>query len=112
MTAFNFDLPAGDNAILEISVKNQDLSAMDLTGATLKWSSQRMDLPASRVDLTVGDGITVVDAAAGRIDVQIPKATIMALGLHRHEVEVILGDDSQTPLQGIITVTQTINSTT
>ena len=84
-----------------------------LTGATLKWSSQQLDDLTTRVDLTVGNGLTVVDAVGGRIDVNIPKATLIVTGPHMHELEVIdAGGESQTVLHGDITVIRTLNPTT
>lgn len=109
----DFTLPAGDSAILQITVKNPDLTVMDLTGATLKWSSQQLDDLTTRVDLTAGIGLTVVDAVGGRVDVNIPKATLIVAGPHMHELQVIdAGGESQTVLQGDITVIRTLNPTT
>ena len=113
MTIFDFTLPAGDSATLEVTVRNQDLTVMNLSGLMLKWSAQRLDDPvATLVDLTVGAGLTVQDAANGRVDVDIPKATIIVPGIWRHELEVVDGLESQTALEGEITVTPTINSST
>ncbi len=108
----DFTLPAGDNAVLEITVRNPDQTAMDLTGVALKWSSQKLDDPSTRIDLTLGNGLTMVDAVNGRLDVEIPKATIVEPGPHMHELEVISGGDSQTVLQGNITVIRTLNPST
>jgi hypothetical protein len=109
----DFTLPAGDSAILQITVKNPDLSVMDLTGASLKWSSQQLDDVTTRIDLTAGNGLAIVDAVNGRVDVNIPKATMIVAGPHRHELEVIdAGGESQTVLQGIVTVIRTLNPAT
>ena len=108
----DFVLPAGDSAKLIIDIVDADQKVLDITGMVLKWSSEKLDEPATRTDLTVGSGITVIDAPTGKIRVDVPKGSITEPGDHRHELELVDGADSQTVLEGIIDVTLTLNPTT
>ena len=109
---FNFELSAGDNALLEITVYNADGTLMDLTNVTLKWSSQYQADGTTRVDRTIGTGITLTDATNGRANIAIAKGSITKTGQHAHELEAISGSNSQTVLEGIINVVPTLNPST
>ncbi len=109
---FDFEMPAGDNALLQVTVYDSAGALLDLTSVTLKWSSQYQDDGTTRVDLTEGSGITIVDAGNGRADIAIAKGSITKTGQHKHELEAISGSDSQTVLEGIINVIPTLNPST
>lgn len=106
----NFDLPAGDSRLLEITIYEEDGSTpADISGATVRWAAKRRG-GSETVILTEASGLTVVDAAAGRVDVAIPKGTISIKGPWDHELEIVSGEVSRTPLRGVINVLAAIMS--
>lgn len=72
----------GDDEIYEFSIKQADGSPLNLTGLsiwfTVKPSFEHTDAEAL-AQRSVGNGITVVDAAAGRCDVTLLAAATAGL---------------------------------
>lgn len=72
----------GDDEIYELTLRQANGQPLNLTGAglwfTVKRSHQETDAQAV-VRKTIGQGITVVDAAAGRADVRLLPADTAAL---------------------------------
>jgi hypothetical protein len=94
-------LKAGDDKSVRIGVVNSDGSARDLTGETIEFraaeSLARDDALISKVD---GDGIAIVSAVEGLIDVVFTSAETLA-GLPPHmlwEVKVTATDGDVTTL--------------
>ncbi len=111
-TDLSFVLPAGDSALIKLIITDADDVPLNISGMVLGFSAEKVDDPATRVDLAVGTGITIIDAVVGSIEILIPKATVLIPGKWRDEVEVIDGVDSQTVAEGIIKVTRTLNPST
>ena len=110
---FDFALPAGDSITLNLTIKDSAGDVVDLTGFTAKWSAQKFYHSATKITKTVGSGITIIDATAGRLNVVIAQGEITRVGLWFHDLELI--DDaaqSQTVLNGKIDVTRTLNPAT
>lgn len=72
----------GDDEIYELTLKQRDGTALNLTGVsiwfTVKRSHEETDVQAI-VRKTVGSGITIVNAAIGRADVRILAADLASL---------------------------------
>ncbi len=110
---FDFVLPAGDSITLQLTIKDSADAVVDLTGFTAKWSAQKFHVSSTKISKTIGSGITVIDATAGRLNVVIAQGDISRVGLWFHDLELI--DDaaqSQTALNGKIDVIRTLNPAT
>lgn len=110
---FDFTLPAGDSVTLNLTIKDSDSVVIDLTGFTAKWSAQKFYHASTRINKTIGSGITIIDAAAGQLDVVVAQGDITRAGVWFHELELV--DDageSQTVLNGKIDVIRTLNPAT
>ncbi|MEQ8823826.1 MAG: hypothetical protein RIC14_05585 [Filomicrobium sp.] len=105
----NIAINAGDSVDIDYALTNSDGSSMDLTGASAKWGISP-DGTASSATLTktVGDGISITDAASGALTVSIDAGEIPA-GHHWYELEVVLSDaSSHTMARGYLHATSTI----
>lgn len=100
---------AGDTLILEITAKDSDGSALDLSGLTLKWSLARTNTSTALLTKTVGSGITVTDAALGKFKVELtPSDTDKFSGEYYHEVRASQGQKAWTLLSDYITFVPTL----
>jgi hypothetical protein len=63
-------LKAGDDRTVRVAVQNADLSPRDLTGEVVEFrAAPSLGASAATISKTDGNGIVVVDAADGLIDV-------------------------------------------
>lgn len=99
----NFEIYAGDSVVLEIDLTKPDGSAYDITDNDIVWYAVDQ-YGRLNVRYTVGTGVTVVNALAGKLSVFIPKSSITKEGTWRHQLEVTKGVVSVTALDGFITV--------
>lgn len=104
---------AGDTLTLKYTVTNSDDTAMNLTGASLKFAVATVnpdgELGSALAEKTIGDGITVTDAPNGLCEVEIEDGDITAGGTYRHELEVTTSDSkSYTVAYGSIRAKQAI----
>jgi hypothetical protein len=84
----------GDDEIYELTLRQADGTPLNLVGASLWFTIKRSaeDSDAQAVtQKTIGSGITVMDAAAGRADVRIAAANMAALPSKR----IVLAWDCQ-----------------
>lgn len=88
-------------------------AAIDLTGATITFSASRLKTASpitfsgtAAITKTVGDGITVTDAAAGEIQLTLdPADTADLKGAYYYEIEVTLGSGQvHTTTTGTLTI--------
>lgn len=105
-----FELHAGDSRTLEVTVTDEDSNVVvDITDCDVFWVVSRVLGSASLLTKQVGTGITVVDAPAGRFDIQLDSDDTQELqGSYYHESRMI--DDTgaiSTILSGSLTITQT-----
>ncbi len=103
----NFTMYSGDTKNLEITVKDEDDVAVDLTDCELFWElSLIVGLNPPLISKELGSGLTVVDAATGRFDIKIESGDTEGLvGSFVHEVRMIDDDDNvSTILQGTVTI--------
>lgn len=99
------DYIAGDTLTMNYTLNNPDGSAMDLTAATIKWGAALVTngkFASASVEKTVGDGITVTNAVAGQISVDVDAGDITAAGLYYHELEVVVAGQSLTMCKGTL----------
>lgn len=91
--AQDFTLNVGDDQSLSFAAKQSDgTTALDLTGATVKWKLSRTPQTAALVTKqTGGSGITVDSAASGTFTVTLESAdtATLARGRYYHETQVI-----------------------
>ena len=100
---------AGDTLILEITAKDSDGTALDLTGLTVKWSLARVNTSPALLTKTVGSGITVTNAALGQFKVELtPTDTASFSGEYYHEVRVFQGLKAWTIFSDYITFKPTL----
>lgn len=102
---------AGDSQRLEVEVFDPDGELVDLLGVqAITWHlSRTVHHRPAIVEKSIGQGVTVVDAPNGRVDIEIdPADTEGRSGRHYHEIEVI---DEQGHVSTILTGTVTIRPT-
>lgn len=108
----DFELPEGDSQLLEFTIYEGDGETLaDVTTATITWAA-RHRRTGIVVTQTEGSGLTKPDPANGRIDVVVAKGSMTPSGLWDHELEVVDGDVSRTPVLGVIAVKRTIRPAT
>jgi len=94
-TAQNFEIYKGDDLTLQVTVKNADGTAKDLTGATIKWQlSTGVNATPPLLSKAVGTGITITNAAGGVFEIAIAQsdtASMPAKDTYYHEAEVTDG---------------------
>lgn len=69
-TTYDLSIHAGETRTLAVTVTDQDGAAVDLTDASISYVLDR----ATQIVLTVGDGITITDAAAGQFEIALAQA--------------------------------------
>lgn len=110
MSTTEFSMYAGDTKNLEITVKDEDGVVVDITGATFHWALALLIGVAPPVlTKTNGSGVTIVNAAAGRVDVKLESVDTESLsGKYAQELRLVDVDDNvATILQGVITILPT-----
>jgi hypothetical protein len=99
-------MTAGDTKVLEVTVLDGDGEPVDITGTTIRWQLARLatdDTPL--ITKSVGDGIAIVDGAAGRFDVTLdPEDTAELGGSYYYEAEIDDADVISTVLSGRATI--------
>lgn len=106
MTAINItDYRAGDSLVLRITVRDHLRQVVDLTDASARWGIARKQLngafETALITKTVGDGITITDAAAGVLSITLNEGDFTERGEFVHELEVVLASGiSQTVASG------------
>ena len=93
MTKKNQDFEAFQNTdvILQVSVVDQDGNVFSLVGVSaIVWSlSRELGCDPVLITKTLGSGITVTDAAAGKLEIKIDAADNLILsGIFEHELTV------------------------
>jgi hypothetical protein len=86
---------SGDSKLLKVSVKATGGVAVDISGVDIRFQLARTaNNRPPLISKTVGDGITIVDGAAGRFDVLLdPEDTQALSGTYYYEGEI---DDAGT----------------
>lgn len=70
--------------------RKTDGSVLDLTGATMTWRIGSDDFSTTNIESTIGDGITVTDATAGKYTLKLTpaKTANVDTAFYEHQVEV------------------------
>jgi|WetSurMetagenome_2_1015567.scaffolds.fasta_scaffold72096_4 hypothetical protein len=95
ISVYNNDTFSGVNFTVRVN-----LVALNLTGAAIRMQVRKNRNEAAIIDLALGTGLTITDAAAGkfRIDEQIFSGVP---GTYQYDIEIILGDgDVKTYIKG------------
>lgn len=100
---------AGDYITMEFTAKEENGSALNLTGLTLKWSLGRKSEGPALLTKTDGAGITVTDAAAGKFTVTLdPQDTLKFNGDYYHEAKAFDGTRPYTIFAGELSFEPTL----
>ena len=105
----DFDYHAGDNKPIDFTLTEADgVTPIDLTGATLRWGLfvRLTDAQALLSKATGGSGITVTDAAQGKLRIAMAKVDTVGLaGRYEHELELVeSGGADETMATGTVTI--------
>jgi hypothetical protein len=71
---------AGDSAVLEVTIENQDGTVRDITGYTAEFALAEYAGADSLVTKSTSDGITIVDGPNGRLNVKLDAGDTSELG--------------------------------
>lgn len=100
---------AGDYITLDFTAKEESGAALNLTGLTLKWSLGRTSDGPPLLTKTIGSGITVTDAAAGKFKVELDQADTQKFsGAYYHEAKAFNVSRPYTIFTGQITFETTL----
>jgi len=87
----DFEVFQGNDVILQVTVIDQDGTVFPLTGATpIVWKLMReLGCDPTLITKSLGSGITVTDAAGGKLEIKIDAADNLILsGIFEHELTV------------------------
>lgn len=91
----DFTLYQGDTKRIHFSLKRDDGSALELTGATVRWQASKLKAPGvfsstPILQKTEADGIEIDDETGGILTVILePEDTLSLSGLFHMELETI-----------------------
>lgn len=110
-TAINVDVVEDDDNTATFNITD-DSGALNLTSAdvtaVIKASQHVEDGALSGVyTLTEGDGVTIVDAAAGQIRLDIPAAVAASPGVWFYKIRVAASGDTRTAVFGWLSILDT-----
>jgi hypothetical protein len=73
-------MKAGDDRAIRIGIRNSDGSARDLTGETIDFrAAPSLSASAATIFKTDGNGVTMVDAQVGLVDIVFTSVDTVAL---------------------------------
>ena len=85
----NFVMTAGDDKTLVVTVKDANGTAVNITGASIKWQCARSFGKASDISKTTSSGISITDGANGVFTVTLTAANTESLrGNFYHEAQL------------------------
>jgi hypothetical protein len=102
------DYNAGSSLAIDVTCKDENGDAIDLTGATeISWSIGRIGRRVTSLDRLLTktsdseDEIEVVDASAGQITIYVADGDFLRAGEFTHELKVVLiTGERLVPMQG------------
>lgn len=98
----------GETVQLDATFTDGDGAALNLAGASIAWKIALADDQAALVTMTIGDGVTIVLAAAGTARLILTPAkqtSFLKTRSYYHEVTVTLADGTvTTQLAGLLTL--------
>lgn len=106
----NFDAYQGETKTLAVTITDDGGSPLDLTGLSAEWRlTTRVDPNTAVVTKTDGAGITITDAVAGKLEVQLDGSdTEIDPGSYRHELRLTGTGYVATVLAGRVTIRDSI----
>jgi len=107
----DFTMYQGDTKTLEVTVEDEAGDVVNITGTTIRWQlakTARAAVPI--IAKETGDGIAIVDGAAGRFDVALdPEDTVdLSARSYYHEAEIDDAGVISTVLTGKATIRQAL----
>lgn len=107
MTALN--MVRGDTGAWRFTCVDQAGAAVDLTGAEITFTLRPDPMGAVALELTLGNGITVVTANAGILDVTVLPSDGLAARTYKWDLELLYGVDAvYTVDRGLLHVAQDV----
>ena len=104
-------LHSGDTLILEVTVNDPTGSPVDLSSTTFAWALSKKSASAvaprgaALMTKALASGITLVDAATGRVDIALDPADTESLaGTYYHELQMTDTGVVSTVLFGSVTI--------
>ena len=103
----NFEMTAGDDKTLVITVRDANGNPVSITGASIKWQCARSFGKASSISKTTSSGISITDGANGVFAVTLDDTDTESLvGNFIHEAQVTASDGS---ISTVVSGTMKIN---
>lgn len=85
---------AGDDAILDVVVYDEEGNVFDLTGATITYTIREYADSAAEITKTTGSGITITDGQNGEFEINLDSSDTEDLyGKYVHRCTVEKGGD-------------------
>ena len=109
MTVQNIEMVSGDAVVIEITVLDETTgAAVNLAGCTATFALARANSRRILVTKSASSGVSIADAANGRIDVSIDAAdTATKAGNYSYELQITdSAGNRSTPLYGTLTIVQ------
>lgn len=101
----NFTMTAGDYKTLVITIKDAEGTAVNISGATIKWQCGRSFGKASTLSKSTSSGIQITDGANGQYTVTLDASDTDSMsGTYYHESEMTLSGIKTTVLVGTMKV--------
>jgi len=104
------EIPSGDDFIMRATAKDKQGVIVDITGVTINWNMRERDVTGAIIlSKVTPTEINIVDAAAGRFNVNIDAVDTAALLLkyYFHEGQITDGSGNiTTSFQGMIQLIQ------
>lgn len=107
-TYVELELLQGNDEIVEHTVSTVT-GPLDLTMASaiemfIKPSKATADTDPSVTKLTLGGGITIVDASAGRCDAAVPAGALATAGVRWWRLDLVVSSDRKTAMFGPVLI--------
>lgn len=94
----DFQLVAGDDKLLQVTVLDENDAVVDLSGATISWAmSKRADSKVPLVSKATGSGVVAAAPTTGVFVVTVLAADTVGLasGKYHHEAQVVSADTTK-----------------
>ena len=100
---------AGDTVVMNVTATESDGTAMNLASLNILWALAKSNVSAAVLTKTMSNGISVIDATAGKFRVTLSKEDTKALsGVYYHEMRIVDGSVSSIIYTGTLSFTPTI----
>lgn len=112
MTALqNFRATSGDTITITVTVTDSAGAAVDLTGASIRWSARKLGEADNAIEKTTSAGeVELTDPTAGEFEVVLePADTASLAGVYQHESEITdVAGGVTTVATGAMTLTEDV----